>query len=204
MPDPVVPIVDQHHLERMGDGRIGGQVLIGDVQLLDEVGLHVNAKPQQAAIEQAQALGAWVLAEDSGLAVDALDGRPGVYSARYSGAGATDDSNNRKLVAELANLPLEKRTAHYVCHATLADPVGAIRAESVGTCQGRIRLTPAGSGGFGYDPYFEIVEYHRTFGELGAAVKAAISHRARALGGMVPQIAELIRSRAWRQGAGCA
>ena len=156
------------------------------------------------AIEQAQALGAWVLAEDSGLAVDALDGRPGVYSARYSGAGATDDSNNRKLVAELGNLPLEKRTAHYVCHATLADPVGAIRAESVGTCQGRIRLTPAGSGGFGYDPYFEIVEYHRTFGELGAAVKAAISHRARALGGMVPQIAELIRSRAWRQGAGCA
>jgi XTP/dITP diphosphohydrolase len=164
---------------------------------VEETGETFADNARLKAVEQAKILGKWVLAEDSGLAVDAIDGRPGVYSARYSGPGATDDSNNRKLIAELGNVAPEKRTAHYECHAALADPRGEIRAESAGQCCGRIRPTPAGTGGFGYDPYFEILEYHRTFGELGTAVKAAISHRARALGRMAPLIEALIRSGAW-------
>jgi XTP/dITP diphosphohydrolase len=144
------------------------------------------------ASEQAKHLGRWVLGEDSGLAVHALGGAPGVYSARYSGSSATDASNNAKLLAELAKTPLEKRTAHYVCHAALADPSGAIRAESEGMCRGRMLFTAVGDGGFGYDPLFEIVEYHLTFGQLGPAVKAVLSHRSRAMRQIVAQIASLV------------
>lgn len=140
------------------------------------------------ACEQAKHLGCWVLGEDSGLAVDALGGAPGVYSARFSGDNATDESNNRLLLERLGNTPLEKRTAHYVCHATLADPQGSIWAEAEGTCSGRIVFEPAGTGGFGYDPLFEVVEYHRTFGQLGPHVKAALSHRARAIRQLLPDI----------------
>ncbi len=149
------------------------------------------------AVQQAKNLNRWVLGEDSGLAVDALKGAPGVYSARFSGEGATDESNNRLLMERLASVPLERRTAHYVCHATLSDPQGNIRAESENYCQGRLRFEPSGSGGFGYDPYFEIVEYHRTFAELGGAVKAALSHRARAIRSLIPQLLALVDSGVW-------
>ena len=97
-----------------------------------------------------------------------------------------------------ASSPLEKRTAHYVCHATLSDPDGNIRAESEGYCSGRIRHEYAGSGGFGYDPLFEIVEYHRTFGELGPAVKAALSHRARAIRELIPAMLRLVDAGEWK------
>jgi XTP/dITP diphosphohydrolase len=133
------------------------------------------------AVEQAKHLGHWVLGEDSGLSVEALGGRPGVYSARYAGEAATDADNNRKLLAELERVPTERRSAFYTCHMTLADPTGAIRLEAEDYCRGRIRTDAAGSGGFGYDPYFEIVEYHRTFGELAPEVKAMLSHRGRAM-----------------------
>jgi XTP/dITP diphosphohydrolase len=146
---------------------------------------------------QAQQLGEWVLGEDSGLCVDALQGRPGVYSARFAGQNADDAMNNRKLLDELANYPLEKRRAHYVCHATLSDPQGVIRAESEGNCYGRILPKEAGSGGFGYDPLFEIPEYHRTFGELTPAVKSVLSHRARAMRLLLPQLIRLTRANAW-------
>ncbi|MBI1900095.1 MAG: XTP/dITP diphosphatase [Planctomycetia bacterium] len=145
------------------------------------------------ASQQAKHLKQWVLAEDSGLAVDALGGRPGVYSARYAGPDATDAENNQKLLTELSGVPPDERMAHYACHAALADPSGAVRAESVGTCQGRILTEEHGSGGFGYDPLFEVVEFHRTFGQLGPAVKAAISHRARALHRMIPQLQRLLQ-----------
>jgi XTP/dITP diphosphohydrolase len=150
------------------------------------------------ACQQARHLHHWVLGEDSGLAVDALMGAPGVYSARFSGAGATDESNNRLLLEKLNGIPLEKRTAHYVCHATLSDPLGNVQAEAEGQCHGRIRREPSGTGGFGYDPLFEIVEYHRTFGELGSAVKAALSHRARAIRELLPQMRRLVESGSWR------
>ncbi len=144
---------------------------------------------------QARHLGHWVLADDSGLCVDALGGRPGVYSARYAGPQATDAENNLRLLDELAGTPHDRRTAHYVCHVTLADPSGAVRAEAEEYCHGRILSDYRGSGGFGYDPLFEIIEYHRTFGELSPAVKACLSHRARAMRKLLPAIARLARQR---------
>ena len=140
------------------------------------------------ATQQAKHLGQWVLADDSGLAVDVLKGAPGVYSARFAGPNANDAANNEKLLTDLSGTPLEKRSAHYVCHVTVADPLGTIRAESHGVCHGRIRFEPAGENGFGYDPLFELVEYHRTFGELGSHVKRALSHRSRALREIVPKL----------------
>ncbi|HYW80437.1 MAG TPA: non-canonical purine NTP pyrophosphatase [Thermoguttaceae bacterium] len=140
------------------------------------------------AVEQARHLGHWVLGEDSGLIVDALDGRPGVFSARYSGPDATDASNNELLLKELGETPTARRTARYVCHMTLSDPEGVIRAESEAYCHGRILNEPHGTGGFGYDPLFEIGEYHRSFGELGSVTKACLSHRARAAGQLLPQL----------------
>ena len=141
------------------------------------------------ATRQAAHLERWVLADDSGLVVDALGGAPGVYSARFAGPNASDEDNNRFLLQQLNNTPLEKRTAHYVCHVTLADPHGIVRAESHAECHGRIRFKPAGTNGFGYDPLFEVIEHHRTFGELGPYVKRAISHRARAMREILPKIA---------------
>lgn len=143
------------------------------------------------ATQQAAHLNEWVLADDSGLVVDALRGAPGIYSARYAGPNATDDANNARLLADLNNTPLDKRTAHYVCHVSLADRTGVIRAESHDECHGRILYKPSGPNGFGYDPLFEVIEYHRTFGELGPAVKRAISHRSRALRAILPQIVAL-------------
>ena len=129
-----------------------------------------------------------------GLAVDALDRAPGIYSARYSGPGATDESNIQLLLEELGSVALERRTAHYVCHMTLCDPSGKILAESEAYCRGRIVFEPRGSNGFGYDPVFEVIEYHRTFGELSATVKACLSHRARAAGRLIPRLTELVSS----------
>lgn len=149
------------------------------------------------ASQQAKHLGQWVLGEDSGLVVDALDGAPGIRSARYSGPNATDQSNNRRLLEQLGDLPLDRRTAHYVCHMALADPEGAIRAQAEAGCRGRIRRMPAGTSGFGYDPLLEICEYHRTFAQLGEAVKGMISHRGRAMRQLVPQLLDLARHHRW-------
>ena len=156
------------------------------------------ANAQKKAIELAQHLDCWVLADDSGLEVDALQGAPGIYSARFAGEDATDQLNNTKLLADLADTPAERRSANYYCHVAVADPRGQIRAESSAICRGRIRTQPSGTNGFGYDPLFEVLEYHRTFGELGARVKAALSHRARAMRAIVPQLAALAASGTWR------
>ncbi|MFO0896679.1 MAG: RdgB/HAM1 family non-canonical purine NTP pyrophosphatase [Pirellulales bacterium] len=164
---------------------------------VEETGDTFAANARLKAVEQARALGAWVLGEDSGLAVDALDGRPGVYSARFAGPSATDEANNVKLLADLAGTPLERRGARYVCHMTLSDPRGDVRAESEADCRGRILIEPRGEHGFGYDPLFEIPEYHCTFGELGLAVKWALSHRSRAGRMLFPQVARLLVAGEW-------
>lgn len=169
-----------------------------DAIVVEESGSTFAENARLKATVQAKHLRQWVLGEDSGLAVDALRGAPGVYSARYSDPGATDERNNQKLLAELKDLPSEKRTAHYVCHATLSDPHGNVMADTEGWCQGRLRSEYAGSGGFGYDPLFEIVEYHRTFGELAPEVKAMLSHRARAIRQMVPTLLQLVDRGLWR------
>ena len=134
-------------------------------------------KASQVALE----LGEWVLGEDSGLCVDSLGGAPGIFSARFAGTQGDDEANNAKLVAALKGVPLEKRRAHYVCAAAIANPKGIVVATARGECYGVILLERKGSEGFGYDPYFYLPEYHKTFGELPKAVKQAISHRARAL-----------------------
>ena len=155
---------------------------------VEETGMTFAENAKLKAVQQARHLQQWVLGEDSGICVDALDGAPGVYSARYSDPDATDELNNAKLLESLGKLPLEKRTAHYVCHMTLADPQGNVQADCQQVCQGRIRFEASGYSGFGYDPLFEIAEYHQTFGELGNAVKSLISHRARALRELVTQL----------------
>lgn len=156
------------------------------------------ANAQKKAREQALHLGLWVLADDSGLEVDALDGDPGIYSARFSGPEATNASNNAKLLEELGERPPRQRAARYYCHVSLADPLGEIRAESAAICRGVIRSEPIGTNGFGYDPLFEIVEFHQTFGQLGTRVKKAISHRARALRAIVPKLVRLAHSEEWK------
>lgn len=145
------------------------------------------------AQQQAAHLGQWVLADDSGIEVDALGGAPGVVSARFAvlegeADQPDDEANNRLLLKKLDGLPPEKRGAGYYCHVTLADPAGEVRAESTGRCRGRILTRHRGTGGFGFDPLFEVREYHRTFGELGPEVKRTLSHRGRALRGIVPSI----------------
>lgn len=124
--------------------------------------------------------GTWVLADDSGLEVDALGGAPGVISARYSGPGATDASNRAKLLAALADVPDDARTARFRCAMALALD-GRIVGEFDGRVEGRIVRAERGSGGFGYDSLFVPEGETQTFGELSAAVKNGMSHRARAL-----------------------
>ncbi|GAC1333346.1 MAG: RdgB/HAM1 family non-canonical purine NTP pyrophosphatase [Isosphaeraceae bacterium] len=135
---------------------------------------------RKKAVETARFLKRWVLADDSGLAVDALQGAPGVHSARYSGVHGDDQANNQKLLLALADVPDSRRGAAFVCALALADPSGAIRLETEASCRGVIIREPRGPGGFGYDPLFLIPEYHRTFGELSALTKHQLSHRSRA------------------------
>jgi XTP/dITP diphosphohydrolase len=144
-------------------------------------------------------LGEWAIADDSGLCVDALDGAPGIYSARYAdapnpGTLEADEANNQKLLQELSSVPTEKRTAHYVCAVALADPTGQVRVAAEGTCSGRILREYHGANGFGYDPLFLIPEFHKSFGELDAAVKRHISHRAKAFERAIPKIVRLFES----------
>lgn len=164
---------------------------------VDESGTSFAENAALKATQQAAHLHAWVLADDSGLVVDALDGKPGVYSARYAGPGATDELNRRKLLEELAGVELSRRTARFVCHVALSDPTGRVRAEASGACHGRIILDERGGHGFGYDPLFEVIEYHRTFGELGPAVKTVLSHRARAIGALLPALVSLAAAGEW-------
>jgi XTP/dITP diphosphohydrolase len=159
---------------------------------VEETGDTFAANARLKATVQAKHLKQWVLGEDSGLSVDALGGAPGVYSARFSDPGATDERNNALLLEKLKNVPLERRMAHYTCYAVLSDPEGNVRAESEGICRGRILFSAAGSGGFGYDPLFEIVECHQTFGELSPTVKSVLSHRSRGMRQIVPEILKMI------------
>ena len=146
------------------------------------------------ATEIARHLQRGTIGEDSGLRVDALGGAPGVYAARFAGEPSDDERNNAKLIAELDGVPDDKRGAEYVCHVALADPDGAVRLNVEATCRGRITREPRGTHGFGYDPYFLIPEYHRTFAELGPAVKRHLSHRARAFERLIPQLVRILRS----------
>jgi XTP/dITP diphosphohydrolase len=165
-----------------------------DVPEVVEDGQSFAENAAKKAREPALRLSEWVLGEDSGLQVNALGGAPGIFSARYSGPGATDESNNAKLMQELAAVPNERRAAHYVCNVAVADPAGTIRLQLEAACHGRITMEARGTNGFGYDPYFLIPEYHRTFGELSPIVKRHLSHRGRAFERLIPQLVRLLKS----------
>ncbi len=132
------------------------------------------------AVEVCQCTGKIALADDSGLEVDALSGAPGVYSARYAGSGANDISNNEKLLAELETVPLDKRTARFVCCMALAFPDGAVKT-FFGFAKGRIGLEPKGKTGFGYDPVFIPEGFAKSFAEMTGEEKDRLSHRGKAL-----------------------
>ncbi|MFH0855586.1 MAG: XTP/dITP diphosphatase [Candidatus Omnitrophota bacterium] len=132
------------------------------------------------AVIIARTTGKITLGEDSGLCVDALNGGPGVYSARFSGKGKSDAQNNLKLLKMLKEMPIEKRKAYYVCAVALADKDGLIAAVE-GRCNGLIGFELKGRHGFGYDPLFIIPKYKKTFAQLGEKIKHKMSHRYHAL-----------------------
>jgi len=154
----------------------------------EETGSTFSENSELKAVYYAQNLQRWVLAEDSGLSVAALDAAPGVYSARFSGEHATDESNNKLLIDKIRLTPSSERFAWYTCHITVVDPEGKVWARSEDYCRGQILDEPRGEGGFGYDPLFEIPEYGKTFAELGGSVKAVLSHRARAYRKLLPKL----------------
>jgi XTP/dITP diphosphohydrolase len=159
---------------------------VGDA---DETG---NSFVQNALIKARHAAmmtGLPAIADDSGLVVDALGGRPGVYSARYSGVDATDDSNIDKLLLELAGVPDERRTAAFHCCAVYVSADDSTSLVAEGRWKGRILDERRGDGGFGYDPVFLDPEYGRTAAELRPELKNARSHRGKAL----TALAEMLR-----------
>ena len=143
------------------------------------------------ATEIARVVGMACLADDSGLEVDALDGRPGVYSARYAGEGATDAQNNAKLLDELGATAEQERTARFRSCIVIVDGVGRELATADGACEGRIAGEPKGTHGFGYDPLFVPDGYARTMAELGPETKNEISHRAKAAANLLPLLRQL-------------
>ncbi len=143
-----------------------------------------NAHKKAAALRPRLPAGAWALADDSGICVDALDGAPGVESAYFAGPHGDDGDNLEKLVAVMREVPEERRGAHYVCQLVLLGPDGQ-RHDFEGRCHGRLLREPVGTGGFGYDPLFVPDGYDRTFGLLPLEVKQRLSHRARAWAALV-------------------
>ncbi len=148
------------------------------------------------AREVSRITGLPALADDSGLEVDALGGAPGVYSARYAGEGHDDAANNRKLVAMLSYVPADQRGARFrsvLAFADWAGPLGEQTLLAEGACEGTILDAPRGTGGFGYDPLFFSPELGQTFAEAGVGTKSQLSHRARAMAAMKPQILDYLR-----------
>ena len=149
------------------------------------------------AIAVAQATGCWALADDSGLAVDALAGAPGVHSARYAASDperiarlltALGAANGQRAAAGLA----PQRSARFTAALALADPSGNLRLEVEGHCPGEILETPRGSGGFGYDPVFLVPETGLSFAEMDKATKARLGHRGRAFALLEPGLRQLL------------
>lgn len=151
------------------------------VEDADETGTSFVANALIKARHASLMTGLPAIADDSGLVVDALDGRPGVYSARYSGADATDESNIDKLLEELRGVPDERRTAAFHCCAVYVSPDNATSLVAEGRWAGKILEQRRGTGGFGYDPVFFDPECGRTAAELGPELKNARSHRGKAL-----------------------
>jgi XTP/dITP diphosphohydrolase len=148
---------------------------------VEETGSTFSENSLLKATSYAKQTGYWALADDSGLEVDALNGRPGVLSARYAGEHASDNERNMRLLEELSKIPDDKRQARFICVIALSNPDGDKTYTFKGTCEGRIANSPEGNEGFGYDPIFIPNGYNQTFGVLPKEIKQSISHRASAL-----------------------
>lgn len=165
-------------------------VTLDDIEPLPEVeedGVTFEANAIKKASINASLSGLVTLADDSGLAVDALDGKPGVYSARFAGENADDEKNNQKLLALLTNVPEEQRTARFKCVIAICAP-GGKTATVEGSCEGKIAIKPSGQQGFGYDPLFIPEGGEKSFAMLAAEEKNRISHRGKALQKAIPVI----------------
>lgn len=160
------------------------------VEVVAETGRTFAENAELKATGYAKQTGLMTLADDSGLEVSALDGLPGVTSARYAGDGASDAERVDKLLCELAKITRSDRAARFVSTIVIADRTGAILHESSGICVGEIADGPRGENGFGYDPIFIPAGFTETFAELPSEVKNQISHRGQAL----KRAAEFLRS----------
>lgn len=154
---------------------------------IEETGETFLANACLKASEVAKATGQWAIADDSGLAVDALNGAPGVYSARYE---KTDADRIARLLRELSNE--NNRQAQFVCAIAIARPDGEIALQIEGICRGEIVHAPRGSGGFGYDPIFYVPEAQLTFAEMSPDTKRSLSHRGKAFQALLPQLKEVL------------
>jgi XTP/dITP diphosphohydrolase len=150
---------------------------------IEETGETFAANACLKASEVAKATGKWAIADDSGLQVDALNGAPGVYSARY---GKTDADRIARLLKELDNET--NRKAQFMCAVAIARPDGEIVLQCEGICRGEILHTPRGEGGFGYDPVFYVPEKQLTFAQMTPEVKKSVSHRGKAFAVLQPQL----------------
>ncbi|MGB3761406.1 MAG: RdgB/HAM1 family non-canonical purine NTP pyrophosphatase [Rivularia sp. (in: cyanobacteria)] len=153
---------------------------------VEETGDTFAANARLKASEIAIATNNWAIADDSGLQVDALNGAPGVYSARY---GASDSQRIARLLKELGNEV--NRGAQFACAIAIARPDGTIALESEGICRGEILHETRGDNGFGYDPVFYVADSQLTFAEMTSEVKRSISHRGKALTGLLPELKKL-------------
>ena len=165
---------------------------------IDEVAPHAELREDEATFEgnalakarqAAAATGLPALADDSGLEVDALDGAPGVWSARYAGLPSDDARNNEKLAQAMRQVPPTARGARYRCVAAFVDPARGLELTRAGACEGEILSTPRGSGGFGYDPYFFLPALDRTMAEIDLETKNRLSHRAAAFRALAEALA---------------
>ncbi|NNE99426.1 MAG: XTP/dITP diphosphatase [Pyrinomonadaceae bacterium] len=157
---------------------------------VEETGSTFIENAKLKSLEYAKQTNCLTLADDSGLEVEALDGAPGVYSARYSGENASDKDNIDKLLRELNAKKDQSRLARFVCAMSISDPSQNL-FYGEGYCPGKIALSPIGSGGFGYDPVFVPAGYQRTFGELSAKTKKKVSHRSIALKKIIRFLSEI-------------
>lgn len=166
---------------------LGWQLTLKPAELeIEETGDTFAANACLKASQVAQATGNWAIADDSGLQVDALNGAPGVYSARY---GKTDKERIARLLGELGDEP--NRQAQFVCAIAIARPDGAIALQAEGICRGEILHALRGTGGFGYDPIFYVQAEQMTFAEMTPELKRKISHRGQAFQDLLPQLPNL-------------
>lgn len=190
------------HLRVVGKQALppGPQPLENGATFADNARIKGMAYAELASQLPARTRPRWVLADDSGLAVSALGGAPGVRSARYAGDDATDEDNNALLLRHLDGVPDEKRSAEFVCSLCLvAVPSRAgeppqVLATAEARCQGEILAERRGNGGFGYDPLFRVASLEKTFAELSTAEKNQLSHRGKALRELSGKIERLIKN----------